>query len=748
MSKNLYELNNISKTYNYQEGPVLEIERLIIPRNQVVVILGYSGSGKTTLLNILGMLDHPDTTKHTKITKELKALDSKINLLDKKSRRNIQNNGHFGFVFQEGYLLSNLTNRLNIESPIYINGLKNNSDYIDELLTKFHLDKEKAERNPSMLSGGQAQRIAVIRSIVHNPNIIFADEPTSSLHHDIGMEIMKMLRDWCKESNKDNSLIWVTHNIDQAADLADHIIFLRDGKVIKSIPNPKNVETIQKVLKENIEPKQKHDKLGEPGLHLYQSLTKDNSKNKNLKEFYQKMMKFILIFAISDIFPKTNRKFIFLPKIMMRKNSQFLNMLTLFMVLLFGLFFLNISFSLKNYFVTSVSDPRINKIVINSKKNGLSLEHNDMERLSSLVWVKNQGKFEIFITWKKNAEKKGYQIIRNATLGAFGSRDRGFDCYLSKKAREDNFSSTYTLNVVSLNVMDPILEKYYLLEGNSIKDLRLGHRKIQDIYKKNGKYDPKKRGIIITKDALEKGLGYSTVPKNIDVDFMSKHENLPLLGVVKSLPFLGDMMVTEGWFETHYYDLGSNEDPLPGYERISVYIQDMLNDGLPMCDAIIDLKYITGEDVKARLEWIKNLTDFVMLFSIIAAFGVLIIACGALFSSYAQAVKQKQKEIGVLMAFGMDRFFLYAIFFIELMISIFIAIIFVFAGHILLAYFLKIYMFHKLSLDESWGHIFQMPIYIWPSVISATVITAAIAVYTGVRKIIKSKPAEILKNIN
>lgn len=631
---------------------------------------------------------------------------------------------------------------------------------------KLNIEKEMLNRLPSALSGGQAQRISIIRSFIHNPEIILADEPTSSLHHDLGIEVMKTLGDWC-HGNEKRSLIWVTHNVEQAASLADYLIFLRDGKIVRTMPNPGDPDSILKILR--AETGDKHEislsesetvpppKQTKPVECLPETEHDFSRKIQERKPLpWLNMMRFIFLFALSDIFPKSNntKPFSLFQKLFKRRNSQSLNMMTLFTVVLFGLFFINISYSLKYYFVTSMSDPRINMILVKGKKRGTVLKKEDMDKLSTLVWARKSTAFTPFITWKEKMEKEGYVYVGKATHGAYGSRDRGFNCYLSKKLRGSSYSSTYSLDVIVLNVKDPILNKDFLYEGTDLNNIQISQKTIQSLFlissesEKNSEqreFLTEKEGIIITLNALTEDLGYSHMPEYIEVDFNSTTYKIPVLGVVESLPFAGDMMVAEGWYEKHFREIGSKFDPLPGYERISVYINDMIQDGIPMCDAIKEFGYITSEGVKKRLEWIKNLTDFVMLFSVIASIGVLLIACGTLFSSYAQAVRQKQKEIGVLVAKGIGRIYLYIIFFVELIIVLTIATVFVFFAYQILNLLLKFYMTHKLNLGEGWEHIFLMPGYVWPTVLGVTIGMAGLSVVIAVRQIIKFNPATILK---
>ena len=352
----LFKLSNIKKTYELEKKPALDIPELVIPKHKLVAIIGYSGSGKTTLLNLLGVLDKPDEDCHPEIYfyendgKKVQTNALPLAEMNKFRRR------HFGFIFQEGYLMCNLTGRANIEIPMHVNGFEVNDDTIDELLQMADVSDHQDRRLPSDISGGEAQRIAFIRSIVHSPNVILADEPTSNLDHDTGMQLIGFLKQLC-QSNHPKSVIWITHNIHQAVALADEIIVLKNGNVQGPYENPKQLDTIFQWLRqtESAESKNYQD------VHI--------SPPEAAQKPYVNLVKFLAKFALSDIFPKAGKhsKGIF-PKLFGVQNTQALGMLSLFLVICFTLLLLSISYAFKNYYVSTVSDPLINKITVSDKR--------------------------------------------------------------------------------------------------------------------------------------------------------------------------------------------------------------------------------------------------------------------------------------------------------------------------------------------------------------------------------------------
>tara|TARA_Y100001968_G_C19380607_1_gene730119 strand:- start:414 stop:1082 length:669 start_codon:yes stop_codon:yes gene_type:complete len=210
---------NISKSYidGSEKLNVLENLNLKISDPEITVINGPSGSGKTTLLNILSTLDTPDSgsleINNCKIKYKLKELD----LIRSKE---------IGILFQTHNLLSEFTVYENLEIPFKINNIDDHYNPLD-LLREFNLDS-KLDKFPSELSGGECQRIALLRAIVNKPKIVFADEPTGNLDQEnlyIMIELIKKLK-----INYNMTFIIATHD-ERLCDLADKIYYLNSRKL-------------------------------------------------------------------------------------------------------------------------------------------------------------------------------------------------------------------------------------------------------------------------------------------------------------------------------------------------------------------------------------------------------------------------------------------------------------------------------------------------------------------------------------
>lgn len=215
----MIQIEGLSKTYHTQEEeiPVLEDISLSLPDKGFVAILGDSGSGKTTFLNILGLLDRDFKGRYLFDGKDVSQLEGK----DLDSFRNHK----IGFVFQDFVLVEELSVRDNILLSFSGKGRREAEEKVDSLLSSIGLSgfgKRKAKN----LSGGEKQRVAILRAIVNSPRVLLADEPTGSLDN----RNSKVVADILKAISKDRLVVMVTHNRELATDYADMIVTIADGK--------------------------------------------------------------------------------------------------------------------------------------------------------------------------------------------------------------------------------------------------------------------------------------------------------------------------------------------------------------------------------------------------------------------------------------------------------------------------------------------------------------------------------------
>ena len=223
----LLELKNISKSYQSPSGSetrtVLDNLSLEVKAGDSIAILGPSGSGKSTLLNIIGSLDKPTAGEVNFEEQHLAELDD--NQLAKIRNRKI------GFIFQMHHLLPQCSVLENVLIPTLADQKSSESNNWSErakiLLKKVYLEGHMDHR-PAQLSGGEQQRVAVVRAMIHNPPLLLADEPTGSLDQDSADNLAKILVRLNKEDKV--TLIVVTHS-EKLAALMDNVYDLSNGKL-------------------------------------------------------------------------------------------------------------------------------------------------------------------------------------------------------------------------------------------------------------------------------------------------------------------------------------------------------------------------------------------------------------------------------------------------------------------------------------------------------------------------------------
>ncbi|MHC2548432.1 putative ABC transport system ATP-binding protein [Corynebacterium hesseae] len=213
----ILSLTDITKDFG--GGPVLAGISLDIEPGELVAVMGPSGSGKSTLLHCMSGVLTPTHGSVRYGDEELSALGDAP-----RSRTRLRN---FGFVFQDGQLLPELSNVDNVALPAMLNGMGRGAarKRAMELLDQLGLGG-LAERRPAQVSGGQAQRVTIARALVASPGVVFADEPTGALDQSTGHEVMQMLTTIVRQSGA--SLVMVTHD-PKVADWMQRRVEIRDG---------------------------------------------------------------------------------------------------------------------------------------------------------------------------------------------------------------------------------------------------------------------------------------------------------------------------------------------------------------------------------------------------------------------------------------------------------------------------------------------------------------------------------------
>lgn len=212
----------MSKVYESQSGAsrVLDRVNMCIRRGEFVGIVGDSGSGKTTLLNLLGGMDSVSEGTITVAGDVISAFDERERTLYRRRR--------VGFIFQDYNLINELTVYENIILPFQLKGKKIDEKLIDGFLDMLKL-KEKKNSFPMQLSGGEQQRAAVLRSLLSEPDIILADEPTGNLDSRNTQAVVKLLQYFSGKMGK--TILFVTHNM-ELTKKCDRVIVVKDGKIV------------------------------------------------------------------------------------------------------------------------------------------------------------------------------------------------------------------------------------------------------------------------------------------------------------------------------------------------------------------------------------------------------------------------------------------------------------------------------------------------------------------------------------
>jgi putative ABC transport system ATP-binding protein len=221
----LIELKKVWKTYYIGQVSldVLKGVDLVIDKGEFVVIVGPSGSGKSTMMNQVGVLDVP-----TSGTINLNGID--ISTLSESDLAQLRGKT-IGFVFQQFNLIPTLTALENVTLPTIFQNVPEleRLEKAKELLRMVDLG-ERMNHKPNELSGGQQQRVAIARSLVNDPDIILADEPTGNLDSKSGQQVMDFLANL--HTKKGKTIILVTHDLELVR-YAQKVVYLKDGEVVK-----------------------------------------------------------------------------------------------------------------------------------------------------------------------------------------------------------------------------------------------------------------------------------------------------------------------------------------------------------------------------------------------------------------------------------------------------------------------------------------------------------------------------------
>ncbi|NVJ60710.1 MAG: ABC transporter ATP-binding protein [Gammaproteobacteria bacterium] len=218
----MIKLEQVTKTYQLGEHPLVALDNvnLNITNGDYLSVMGPSGSGKSTLLNMIGLLDRPDSG-------DVIIDQQSTTQLEEESRAIIRRK-KIGFIFQSFQLIQRLTAVENVEVPLMLGGYSANQRREKALNILRKLDLEnRASHLPKQLSGGQLQRVAIARSLIMEPSILLADEPTGNLDSKSGQEVIELLE---SVNQSGLTLLVVTHDL-QLGSRAPRKLQIVDGKL-------------------------------------------------------------------------------------------------------------------------------------------------------------------------------------------------------------------------------------------------------------------------------------------------------------------------------------------------------------------------------------------------------------------------------------------------------------------------------------------------------------------------------------
>jgi putative ABC transport system ATP-binding protein len=230
VSRPVIQLENLTRIYQMGETQVRALDGISIEvePGEFVAIMGPSGSGKSTFMNIVGCLDRPTAGRYV-----LEGVD--VSSLGRDARAEIRND-KIGFVFQNFNLLSRTNALENVELPLLYSNKSNLTDVEAATRARACLARvgleDRWDHTSAQLSGGQQQRVAIARSLVNDPAILLADEPTGNLDSRTSVEVMAIFQALNEEGK---TIVLITHELD-ISEHAKRVVTFRDGRIVNDVP--------------------------------------------------------------------------------------------------------------------------------------------------------------------------------------------------------------------------------------------------------------------------------------------------------------------------------------------------------------------------------------------------------------------------------------------------------------------------------------------------------------------------------
>lgn len=227
MSDSLVRIENLSKSFREGEAVrhIFDDLNVTIAPGEFVVLLGRSGSGKSTLLNLLSGIDQPDGGTLMIGGQNLTTLSER--------QRTLFRRRYIGFIFQFYNLIPTLTVIENLLLPLELIGTRDSIalHQAQTLLDEVGL-ADRADSYPDRLSGGEQQRVAVARALIHRPQLLLADEPTGNLDAETGQQVLNLFSRLARQNNM--TTLMATHSL-EVAQLADRVLTIRAGQLLEEV---------------------------------------------------------------------------------------------------------------------------------------------------------------------------------------------------------------------------------------------------------------------------------------------------------------------------------------------------------------------------------------------------------------------------------------------------------------------------------------------------------------------------------
>lgn len=299
---------------------IKELSRL--KKGRFIAVLGGSGHGKSTLLNLLGGLDQADSSSlgsrffQPKVTTfsilRFQPTSSRIyNFLDHPKELDTARKKHISFIFQRSHELKYFNGFENVSLGLSILGIGSQKrKAIAYALLKSIGLADHLYKPTGLLSGGQISRVATLRGIAKNANVLLADEPAGNLDSQLGNTMMALLKDWQRQDASERTVIMVTHHVEHAWEYADEVLYLHQGEIVYRYEKPQTLSSIDEFKKQLLEAAQKSAQKESSRLstttekereEILSHLKTHESSSDQSKNFQR--LKFAFSYAWKDLFP-------------------------------------------------------------------------------------------------------------------------------------------------------------------------------------------------------------------------------------------------------------------------------------------------------------------------------------------------------------------------------------------------------------------------------------------------------------